>query len=562
MSGVIGIDLGTTHTVVAALTADGPRVLSRPGESPLLPSAVAVDATGALLVGHAALARLQHSPESGVRWFKRDMGSERTWRLGDHTLGPAELSALVLREARALAEEALGRPVQRAVITVPAYFQEPQRAATAQAGQLAGLEVVRMINEPTAAAIAHGLGDATTERRIVVLDLGGGTFDVTVLEVFEGIVEVLATGGDSRLGGEDLTDALVDHFRGRVNVADAPLRAACEEAKRALSSADVAVLGVPSQERLVVDRRLLDRLCAPMLARIAPRVDDALRAAGLSAADIDEIVLAGGATRTPAIRAYVAERFDAAVVDADPDRIVALGAAVQAGLVSQDQAVSELVVTDVLAHSLGVEVSRRGEDRLLTGYFEPVLHRNTTLPVRRVERFYTLHPKQASITVHVYQGDHRYTRENRHLGEFEVGGIPALDGDEGGQAVDIAFTHTLDGLLEVEATVIATGETTALLVESLAGRLSPERREAALRALESLKVHPRELLPNRLLLETALARMARLGQARRGLLDGPLTAFEDALERQQPEAIAAAAQDLRTALLHPLLQPEPGDARD
>ena len=254
MSTIIGIDLGTTHTVVSALGEDGPRVLHRPGESPLLPSVVAVDDTGALLVGRGAHDRMHHTPESGVRGFKRDMGSTRTWRLGDHELGATELSALVLREARSVAQDALGHPVTQAVITVPAYFGEPQRAATREAGQLAGLEVLRMVNEPTAAALAHGLNDSDTERIVAVLDLGGGTFDVTLLEIFEGIVEVRASGGDGRLGGEDITDALVERFRKQAKAPVPALRAACEEAKRALADADVAMLALPSAGRLVVNR--------------------------------------------------------------------------------------------------------------------------------------------------------------------------------------------------------------------------------------------------------------------------------------------------------------------
>lgn len=554
MSAIIGIDLGTTHTVVAQLTEAGPQVIGD-GDGALIPSAVAVDDTGTLLVGEAALARLQHTPGAGVRWFKRDMGSTRTWTLGDHELGATELSALVLREARERAEAALGESVSRAVITVPAYFQEPQRAATAEAGQLAGLEVVRMVNEPTAAALAHGLSDTATERLIVVIDLGGGTFDVTLLEVFEGIFEVRATGGDSRLGGEDLTDALAERFREKVSASDAALRAAAEEAKRALSTADAALLSTGSTTPVPVSLADLRDVSAPLVERMRRCITDTLGTARLTASDIDEVVLAGGATRSRPVRELVGELFSAEVAVADPDRIVALGAAVQAGLVIQDKAVSDVIVTDVLSHSLGVHVVRRGEDRMLEGYFTPVLHRNTTLPVRRVERFHTVHPKQSSITVKVFQGEHRYTRENRFLGEFEVSGFPPLEEEEGGQPVDIAFTHTLDGLLEVEATVVATGEKARLLVEGHAGRLTDEARARAEEALKALKVHPRDLLPNRLLLEQALARHERLEPRARELLDGPLTAFEDALERQHPEAIEEAARALRIALAHPALSP-------
>lgn len=562
MSTIIGIDLGTTHTVVSAIVDEEPRVLHRPGASALLPSVVAVDATGTLLVGESAEARLQHTPASGVRGFKRDMGSGRRWALGDHELGATELSALVLREARSLAEEVLGHSVARAVITVPAYFGESQRAATREAGELAGLEVVRIVNEPTAAAMAHGLTDSTTERIVAVLDLGGGTFDVTLLEIFDGIVEVRASGGDGRLGGEDMTEALVERFRPRVSAPVGALRAACEEAKRALSDADVAFLDVPADSRLVVTRAQLADACAPLLARMHTCILDTLRAGEVNVREVEEVVLAGGATRTTAVRALIESIFAAPSVGVDPDRVVSLGAAVQAGLVGHASAVSDMVVTDVLSHSVGIAIVREGEDRFLDGYFSPVLHRNTTLPVRRVERFWTVTPKQTVITVRVFEGEHRYIRENRFLGQFEVTGIPEAGDKDAREGVDIAFTHTLDGLLEVEATIVTTGKKASLLIEGHAGRLTDDDRERALAAIEALKVHPRDLLPNRLLLEHALARHLRLDPEARTLLDGPLTRFEDALERQQPEAIEAAAEDLRTALSHPLLQPRRPDATE
>lgn len=549
MSRLIGIDLGTTHTVVAALSDSGPRIIDGPDGDSLLPSVVALDDQGTLLVGEPARARLAYRPDAGVRCFKRDMGSDRLFALGDRRLSATELSALVLREAKARAEAELGEPVSRAVITVPAYFAEPQRAATREAGTLAGLHVVRMVNEPTAAAMAYGLADPETERSVVVLDLGGGTFDVTVLEVYDGVVEVVATGGDSRLGGEDITEALVAHFAGQFEAGPAVLRAACEEAKRIVSSSAVALVPLGDGERLTLTQRALDTVCAPFIDRVRGCTLDALRAARMSPTAVDQVVLAGGATRTPALRALVEDVFGCPPVTArDPDRVVALGAAIQAGLIGQHAAVDELVVTDVLSHSLGVETAKEGADRVLDGYFTPVLHRNSTLPLRRVERFWTMHPKQTALRVRVFQGEHRYVRENRLLGVFEVGDIPPLEGEDGTQAVDIAFTHTLDGLLEVEAEVVATGETRALIIEQHAGRLSPSERARAEAALAALKVHPRDLLPNRTLLERALARHTRLDPHDRALLDGPLTAFEDALARQHPEAITEAAATLRRAL--------------
>lgn len=571
---ILGIDLGTTHSLVSVLRDDGPVVLG--GDQALVPSAVALDDAGTLLVGAAALARLHRQPQAGVRWFKRDMGGVASHTLGPHTLGPTELSALVLRELKARAEADLGQPVRRAVITVPAYFGEPQRAATIEAGQLADLEVVRLVNEPTAAAMAHGLQDAETERRCAVIDLGGGTLDVTLLDIYEGVVEILATGGDARLGGEDFTDllwtaarresGLLDVAQGATTPVDALLREECEAAKRALSTQERVEIPLPGATldrwtqggALLVSRALFATLAEPLTARIRACIADTLAAGDLRPDSVDEVLLVGGATRMPLVHDLVQGIFGKEPRShLDPDTTVALGAAVQAGLIAQDAALDDLVVTDVLSHSLGVEISREGKDRFLPGYFMPVLHRNTTLPVRRVERVATLHPKQKVLKVNVYQGEHRFVSQNRLLGSFQVRDLPTADDGETTQAVDLAFAHDLNGLLQVEATVVSTGEKATLLIEQQEGRLSPEELERAREALQRLNVHPRNLLPNRLLLEHAQTRYTRLPQRARDLLDPLLLRFEDALERQHPEDIAEAAQLLEKALLHPALAPGP-----
>ena len=571
MSATIGIDLGTTNTLVAILTDTGPIVLRDGSGSPMIPSAVAVDPGGRLLVGGAAEQRLRRDPSCGARWFKRDLSLGRTWTFGGRTWTAIELSAVVLGEARAWAEAHLGETVQDAVVTVPAYFQEPQRAATLAAADLAGLRVVRIVNEPTAAAIAYGAVDSERERCVAVVDLGGGTFDVTVLEIFDGVLEVVGTGGDGRLGGEDFTDALwmeacrwaglppPDASPGLVH---ALLRDSCEQARRALTELDFVALRLPDPahdtwvdlraERLT--RARLRQVVQPLLDRVAGCIRDTLRAAGKAPADIDELVLAGGATRMVAVAETVAQVFGRPASEGpDPDLAVALGAALQGGLVTRHMAVAELVVTDVLAHSLGVEVSRDGERRTLSGYFMPILHRNTTLPARRVERVYTMHPQQRDVRLRVYAGEQRYTRDNRLLGEFTVRDLPPSEGD-GRQGIDLSFAHDLNGLLEVEAEVVGQGRKSRLVIEEQAGRLTPEQRKDALAALAALKVLPRDLLPYRLLLEEALNRHARLPQWGRDLLDGPMFNFERALEGQEPAEIDEAARLLRMALQSPRLR--------
>jgi len=571
---ILGIDLGTTHSLVAVLRADGPQVLADEAGRELLPSAVALDDQGTLLVGQTALTRLQRDPTCGLRWFKRDMGDDSGHTLGAHTLSPTELSALVLRELKAWATAALGQAPTKAVITVPAYFQEPQRAATIEAGRLAGLDVVRLVNEPTAAAMAHGLQDSETERTCIVVDLGGGTLDVTVLEIFEGIVEIVASGGDGRLGGEDFTDRLFEVARKEAGLLDdmsdtvrALLRAECEATKRRLSESERVTLPLPSASvadrwqtagELLLSRSLFSSICEPLLVRIRSCIIDTLAAASTQPGAIDEVLLVGGATRMPAVRDLVDKLFGKAPhIELDPDTTVALGAAVQAGLIVRDAAVDDLVVTDVLSHSLGVEVVRSGKDRFLPGYFLPVLHRNTTLPVRRVERVTTVHPQQKQLKIDVYQGEHRYVSQNRLLGSFDITDLEVSDEEDHRVSVDLAFVHDLNGLLQVEATVVSTGRQARILIEQRAGRLSPQRMRAARAALDRLNVHPRDLLPNRLLLEHAQTRLLRMSPQQRAMLDPILLAFEDALARQDSVEVAQAGRVLEEALAHPALTPDP-----
>lgn len=572
---VLGIDLGTTNTVVAVLGEDGAEVLRDGAGRALLPSAVALDEHGILLVGLAAAERLARSPGSGVRAFKREMGSDRTWQLGRFQLNATELSALVLREAVGMASAALGRPVRRAVITVPAYFQEPQRAATQAAAELAGLEVLRLVNEPTAAAIAHGALDPERERRLVVLDLGGGTFDVTLLEVFEGVIQVVGTAGHARLGGEDFTDALTAWActeAGLPGGADsgapvaALLRASCEVAKKELARADAVQLHLPGPDphhwvpgpRRLVSRVFFERLGAPLLDQAMACVADAMARAGWRPVSVDEVLLAGGASRMTGFRRRVVDRFGREPAEGpDPDLAVALGAALQAGLATGDARAGDVIVTDVLAHSLGVEISRPGNDRRHDGYFLPVLHRNTTLPSRKVERLSTVHPQQKAVTLRIYQGDHRLVEENRLLGELRLTDLPVSTNADGPlQDIDVSFAHDLNGLLDVEATVVSTSRVLNIVIERQAGRLGPAEREAAVAALAALKVHPRDLLPNRILLETAHTLHARLNPRQRAFLDQPLFAFEDALARQDTEAAAVAAAAVARLLSHHALQPE------
>jgi molecular chaperone HscC len=557
---VVGIDLGTTNSLIAVLQAGTPVALPNALGELLTPSAVSIADDGAVLVGAAALARQATHPERTATAFKRDMGTDRQYDLGGKRFTPQQLSALVLRSVRQDAEAALGRPVDEAIITVPAYFDELQRRATQDAATIAGIKVERIINEPTAAALAYGLHQRAREFRAVVLDLGGGTFDVTVLEVMEGVIEIRSSAGDTRLGGEDFVDALAELVAAGRPEGDlraeprawAALRAACERAKRRLTSApdaEVLLAGVPLPRgrelslQHALTRAQAEAAWAPLLARLRAPILRALRDAGLPAEQVDEVLLVGGATRMPCVARLAAELFGRMPLrNLPPDEAVAHGAAVQAALKSRDAAVEDVVVTDVAPFSMGVATASVVGRQAVKGLFTPVLERGTVIPASRMQSFSTIEPNQRRIKIEVYQGEHALCRENRKLGELDIGPLPPQPA--GAVSVDVRFTYDLNGLLEVEAFVPITGQKASVALEKTPGRLTPEQIAEARRAMERLKFHPREALPNATALARAEALFAELTGPARELLSQAMTAFRLALETQDPAAIADAREDL------------------
>jgi len=443
--------------------------------------------------------------------------------------------------------------VEEAVITVPAYFSDAQRKATRAAGELAGLRVERLLNEPSAAALAYGIHRRGAEAKFLVFDLGGGTFDVSILDLFEGVMEVRASAGDNFLGGEDFDTALLESFFPHPLPsslkADASfmqrLRARTEEARHALGASPQVTLRLPGDAGdhvLEVTEGLLDRVAAPLLQRLRIPVERALRDADFRAEDLDQIVLAGGATRMAIVRRLVARMFGRPpVCELNPDEVVALGAAVQAGLKMKDAALDEVVMTDVSPYSMGIEISRGGSGTPTTeGHFDPIIERNTPVPVSRVGTYYPVTDHQRKLLLNVYQGEARMVRDNIHLGRLELN-LPPGTRDQLG--VDIRFTYDVNGLLEVEARVLRTGALRSLVIESNPGILSPGEIAARFKALSALKVHPREQMANRAL----LARAERLylvlkGPTRQGFGDRIL-AFEQALESQDPHLIRPAQRD-------------------
>ncbi|HEY4308640.1 MAG TPA: molecular chaperone HscC [Pirellulales bacterium] len=555
MATILGIDLGTTNSLAAHLTDDGPRIIPNALGQPLTPSVVAVDKAGVLLVGQAAFELQVTEPNRCASLFKRFMGSDWSTTLGGRKFTPEMLSSLVLRSLKQDAEAALGETIGRAVITVPAYFNDQQRKATIAAGEMAGFVVERIVNEPTAAALAYGFHEAAEDKLILVFDLGGGTFDVSVVEIFEGAVEVRASSGESFLGGEDFTRAMAarvletqglsfEHAEAQAPRLVSRIIQQCEIAKRRMSRDETAEVRIctrdgefgPDAPQVTLRRPDFEQWTQSLLARVELPIRRALGDAKLGRNDIDQVILVGGATRMPAVVELVRRMFNKEPRQKlNPDEVVALGAAVQAGLIAQHRGVADLVVTDVCPFSLGIETSKQFGRERRDGYFAPIIDRNTTIPVSEVKRFSTLDANQTQLKVKVYQGESRRVAGNLLLGEFMVSEIPR--GPAGSEYVDVRFTYDLNGVLEVEATVVSTKQRMRRLITKHAKGLSAAQIEAAARDMAKLKTSPREEATNRFLLQRAERVYRELPLAEREFLTGLLDGFEGALDVKDAQAI-------------------------
>lgn len=558
---IIGIDLGTTNSLVAVWRDGAAQLVPNVMGQFLTPSVVGLDEEGRILVGQAARERLLMYPTRTTATFKRYMGSNREVQLGDRVFRAEELSAFVLKSLKEDAERFLNAPVTEAVITVPAYFSDAQRKATRIAGELAGLKVERLLNEPTAAALAYGLNDAAAESTFLIFDFGGGTFDVSILELFEGVMEVRASAGDNFLGGEDFLDLLIAGFYtevgGEIPAGDrdlpplrARLRREAERVKRRLSEADTETFTLDWADKHYewpVNEEKFARLAAPLLERLRMPIERALRDARIRAADLDQVVLAGGSTRMPLIRKLSARLFGRLpAMHINPDEVVARGAAVQAGLKMRDAALNEIVMTDVCPYTLGTDVSQRiGQTEFQHGVFLPIIERNAVVPVSREKSVVTMHDNQKLVNVGIYQGEARMVKDNVFLGEIEIP-VPAKPAGE--VELIIRFTYDVNGLLEAEMVVAGSQEKHRLVIEKNPGVLSAEEIATRLAALQAIKTHPREHLPN----TSLLARGERvyeqaLGDAR-AWVGEQLLIFQRVLETQNEPDIAKARVVLSNAL--------------
>ncbi|WIY59135.1 molecular chaperone HscC [Bacillus arachidis] len=551
----IGIDLGTTNSLVASWSEDGAILIPNVLGEFLTPSVVSVDESGEILVGRIAKERLITHPQLTASTFKRFIGTEKKYELGTYTFSSEELSSFVIKSLKQDAEDYLNEVVTGAVISVPAYFNDAQRKATKRAAEIAGLKVERLISEPTAAAIAYGLYQEESETKFLVFDLGGGTFDVSILELFEGIMDVKSIAGDNYLGGEDFTRSLMNFFLESHQLDSDSLDSKtlsliytqAERCKLTLCDEHAANMKVMINNKTYetrINRGEFEKIVTPLLLRLRYPIERALRDASLDPKDLDAVILIGGATRMPLIKSVISKMFGRMpYANINPDETVALGAAIQVALKERNKALEEVILTDVCPYSLGTSVVQElGDGKKESGYFLPIIERNTPIPVSRVERLYTIMDKQQYILVDVYQGENRMVVNNLKLGELKIKVPPAPAGKE---SIDVRYTYDINGILEVEVISTTTGEKKRVVIQQNAGNLTDEEIESRLLELRDIKIHPRDREENRLLLAKGERLYEEFLGDERKKIAILLQQFESVLMTQNDKKIKEAASILK-----------------
>lgn len=556
---IIGIDLGTTNSLVAYYTEEGPKIIPNRLGKNLTPSVVSVDDEGQVYIGETANERMLLHPDASVAVFKRSMGSEKVYEISGKKFLPEELSALILKGLKEDAEFYLKEEVTEAVISVPAYFNDERRKATKRAGELAGLKVERIISEPTAAAIAYGLYQNRENGKFIVFDLGGGTFDVSILEMFDSIIEVRAVAGDNFLGGEDFTKVIEDIFFdknpeiNRDSLTERELRhihKQAENCKLGFSDERISTMLCKLKEKnyeMKLSIEEYEAKCNDLLDKIRQPIKRSLSDANVRLKDIDRVVLVGGATKLSFIRKFVGKLFhNLPDTSINPDEAVALGAAVQGAMKERRDSIKEVILTDVCPFTLGTEVvMEKDNGRFEEGHFCPIIERNTTIPASRTERLYTVHDNQTQIRCRVLQGESRFAVNNVALGEIRIK-VPKAEA--GKEAVDVTYTYDVNSILEVEIKVVSTGEVTKQIIKTNDTDMSEEEIKERMEALSYLKIHPRDKEENKLLLLRGERIYEESIGKERMQIEYALREFEKALDSREDSVIEGARRDFKAFL--------------
>ncbi|ADU31952.1 Hsp70 family protein [Evansella cellulosilytica] len=496
---VVGIDLGTTNSAIAYLKDGKPAIIENVNGHRTTPSVFQINQNGEIVIGQEAKDTYATLTDQTVMEVKRLMGTDKKVTVAGKEYRPEEISAYILKYLKSAAEDKLGKPVTEAVVTVPAYFSDSQRKATQKAGEIAGLKVERIINEPTAAALAFGIENMDKDQHILVYDLGGGTFDVSVVEMFEGVIEVKASAGNNHLGGMDFDNAIVDWVAEKfeqengysifINAEEseqlsrtAKLKDVAEKAKKILSSQmstriQIPFLGIHNNAPIGVDYEItradFEKIIKEKAQSTLVEVDKALADAKLSQNDIQEILLVGGSTRIPLIQELVEKKFNRTLrKDVNPDEAIALGASVQGAIKSGEiEAKDGLMVIDVCPYTLGTEIVKDVGGQVVPGYFDPIIPRNSTIPISETKRYYTAYDNQDVVVVNVYQGEDQYVKNNIFLSDdIVLENIPKRQARM--EAIDVTFTYDINGMLQVEAKVLSTGLVKKEAIQSQAGVMS------------------------------------------------------------------------------------------
>lgn len=556
---IVGIDLGTTNSLIAYYTEEGPKIIPNRLGKNLTPSVVSMDEDEQIYVGDVAVERNLLYPGSTASVFKRDMGSRKEFKLLHKTFTAEELSSFVLRALKEDAEHFLGEEVTEAVISVPAYFNDARRRATKRAGELAGFKVERIISEPTAAAIAFGLYDNQEHSRFLVFDLGGGTFDVSILEHFDTIMEVRAVAGDNFLGGEDFTAVLENLFFEKYKQFD---RLTMDEKtlRHIHKQAEACKIGFSENHTSSMQCKIGDEIysmeltltryeeaCEELLDKIRQPVKRSLADAHIRLADIDRIVMVGGATKSPIIRRFAGKLFQKVPdTSINPDEAVALGAAIQAAMKERRDSIKEVILTDVCPFTLGTEVVREWEKGIFeNGLFCPIIDRNTVIPASRTERLYTVKDNQSKIRVNVLQGESRFAANNLSLGELEID-IPKNKAGE--EAVDVTYTYDINSILEVEVKSVSTQKVEKQVFKSSNVDMTDEEIKERFETLSYLKIHPRDREENKYLLLRGERIYEESVGEKRSYIEAALHKYEKALNSYDAGAIEEAKNEFKEFL--------------